>query len=124
MMYLYSKGLLRKWYDAYVAGYKDDPTGGKALEATLGKNLGDIEKDFVAYVTALKPVPTQPTKGYLGMATSAAPDGLKITSVVPGSGIFDAGIKVGDVVTRVDGKRIVDSDRLLTLSPISQSARR
>ena len=69
MMYLYSKGLLRKWYDAYVAGYKDDSTGGKAMEAVLGKNLDEIEKDFVAYVKALKPVAIQPTKGgYLASA--------------------------------------------------------
>jgi hypothetical protein len=70
MMYLYSKGLLRKWYDAYVAGYKDDPTGGKAIEVVLGKNLDDVEKDFVAYVTALKSVPTWSTKGQPGANTS------------------------------------------------------
>jgi predicted esterase/Flp pilus assembly protein TadD len=110
LMYLYSKGLLRKWYDAYVAGYKDDPTGGKALEATLGKNLDEIEKDFAAYVTALKPLP----RPFLGLTTSMASDGLKITGVAPGSGAFDAGIKTDDVVTRVNGKRIADSDRLLT----------
>ena len=108
MMYLYSKGLLKKWYDAYVAGYKDDSTGGKALESVLGKNLDEIEKDFAAYVTALKPVP-QP---YLGLATSVAPGGLKVTGVAPGSGAFDAGVKVGDLVTKVDGKRMVYRDTL------------
>ena len=39
MMYLYSKGLLRKWYEVYMDSFKDDPSGGKALEAVLGEKL-------------------------------------------------------------------------------------
>ena len=61
----------------------------------------------------------RPTKGgSLGVNTlgpsdtSAAPDGLKIRSVVPGSGAFDAGLRPGDIITHVDGQRMVDQDRL------------
>ena len=131
MMYLYSKGVLRKWYDAYVAGFKDDSTGGRAMEAVLGKNLDEIEKDFVAYAEALAPVAIRPIKGgSLGVNTlgpsdtSAAPDGLKIRSVVPRSGAFDAGLKPGDIITHVDGQRMVYETACLSMSPGWRSAQR
>ena len=86
MMYLYSKGLLRKWYDPSWPATRQIPAGGKALEAVVGKPLDEIEKDFVAYIRALKPVPIRPTKVYLGLTTSMAPDGLRIAGVASGSG--------------------------------------
>ena len=42
-----------------------------------------------------------------------APDGLKVTTVGPGSGAADAGLKVGDVITSVDGKPMDDRESLL-----------
>ena len=84
MMYLYSKGLPRKWYDAYVTGFKDDSTGGKAMEAVMGKNLDEIEKDFVAYAMALTPVATANKGSHSGHdPSSMVPDGLRIKSILP-----------------------------------------
>ena len=114
MMYLHSKGLLRKWYDAYVDSFKDDESGGKALESVLGKNLEEIDKDFAAYIKALPPMLRSPTNVYLGIGTSmAVPDGLQIANVGPGSGALDAGLKVGDVVISIDGKRMLDREALV-----------
>ena len=70
MLYLYSKGLLRKWYEAYTDSFKDDPSGGKALEAVLGEKLSEIDKDFAAYIKALPPILNRPPKTYLGIGTS------------------------------------------------------
>ncbi len=58
--YVHEKGLLKKWYEAYVAGYKDDPTGARALEAVFGKKLPDIEKDWVEWLLQLPPTETKP----------------------------------------------------------------
>jgi len=51
--YLYEMGLLKSWYDAYVEGYAEDPTGGAALEKVFGKALPEIEKDWVAWLLRL-----------------------------------------------------------------------
>lgn len=58
--YVHEKGLLKKWYEAYVAGYKDDPTGARALEAVFGKKLADIEKDWVEWLLRLPPTEAKP----------------------------------------------------------------
>ena len=136
MMYLYSKGLLRKWYDAYVDSFKDDPTGGKAMEAVLGNNLDQIEKDFVAYVKALESVstwpgkdvgvntaptapagaaaasgkqeapPAQPTEKKRAVLGLALDDTAVVQSVAPNSGEAKAGLKLGDAIVRLDGQPI------------------
>lgn len=55
LLYLFEKGVLKKWYDAYTAGFAGDPTGGKAMEKALGKPLAQIEADWLEWVVALPP---------------------------------------------------------------------
>jgi hypothetical protein len=38
------QGRLEAWYDIYVAGYEDDPTGTAALEAAMGLPLDQLER--------------------------------------------------------------------------------
>lgn len=56
LMYMYEKHLLKKWYDAYTAGFAQDPTGGQAMEQVFGKKLPEIEKDWVEWVLAIPPL--------------------------------------------------------------------
>jgi serine protease Do len=42
--------------------------------------------------------------------------GPRVSFVVPGSGAARAGLLVGDVITRVNGKRLKDSDEMVTIT--------
>jgi hypothetical protein len=50
LLYLYDRQLLKKFYDAYAAGYVSDATGRHALEATSGTSLVDLQKAWVAWL--------------------------------------------------------------------------
>jgi putative serine protease PepD len=49
---------------------------------------------------------------FLGVTPTNASGGVGISSVKQGSAADDAGLKVGDVVTEVDGKRLTDQSQL------------
>src|SRR5439155_16687756 len=44
--YLYSKDLLRKFYDTYKAGYDQDKTGAEALVEVCGMPLKQLEREW------------------------------------------------------------------------------
>ena len=114
-MYLHERGLLAKWYDAYTAGYAADKTGAKAMVQVVGKPLGEIEADWVEWVRTVKGVPRRlsPKQAYIGVQLAKQADGLQILRVVTGSAAAGAGLKSGDVITKLDGRRMVDVPELL-----------
>ncbi len=114
-MYLYEKGLLKKWYDAYKAGYEDDPTGAKAIEKVIGKPLDKIEADWLKWARKLKDVPLRlsANQAYIGVQLAKQVDGLKILRIVPGSAADRGGLKVGDIIVKLDGRRMADTGELL-----------
>jgi len=107
-LYLHHRGLLKSWYDAYTRGYNDDPTGRAALEKVFGKKLSEIEADWMAWVKSQKPTPSklQPGVPCLGFAYKRTWTGLLIRDVLPSGGAEQAGLKVNDLVTRVDGQHV------------------
>jgi hypothetical protein len=115
MMYLYEMGLLRKWYEAYTAGFATDPTGAAALEKVCGKKLAAIEADWARWIGTLKaPAASLPANhAYIGVHVENQADGLRITSVVSGSGADKAGLKIGDVLMELDGQCITESTELM-----------
>jgi hypothetical protein len=52
--YLQEKGALELYYRTLRKKFKDDPTGVKALEETLGKTFDETEADWKAWVQGLK----------------------------------------------------------------------
>jgi hypothetical protein len=53
--YLQERGLLVKFYQEFVAGRKDDPTGYKTLQKVLGeKDMAAFQKRWEAYVLGLR----------------------------------------------------------------------
>ena len=117
LMYLYSKGLLRKWYDAYVEAYESDDTGQAAMEKVLGKKLDQIEKDWHKWVMDQKPALTRLPRdsAYVGVLLRQATDGVEITEIVRGGGADKAGLKAGDVILDIDGERIFEPTDLMTV---------
>lgn len=117
MMYLYEMKKLKPWYDAYVAGYEDDKTGQSAMEKVFGKDIEAIEKDWRRWVRKRKnpPLRLRTKQGYIGIQTRGQVDGLRITRVVHGSGAHDAGVRPGEILTKVDGRRVSNSHALLRI---------
>ncbi|MCA8956169.1 MAG: hypothetical protein KDC87_08845 [Planctomycetes bacterium] len=53
--YLQEKGLLRRFYHAFVAAQRTDPTGYATLQATLGApDMAEFQRDWERYVLALR----------------------------------------------------------------------
>lgn len=117
MMYLHAKGRLKKWYDAYTAGYGADPTGGQAIAQVFGKDLGQVEADWKRWVKAQTAPPLRlPVRhAYLGVSVRGQTDGLRIARIVKNSGAHKAGLKPTDVIVGIDGERMVDSGALIRL---------
>jgi tetratricopeptide (TPR) repeat protein len=117
MMYLHDKGVLKKWYDAYVDGFQTDPLGGKAMEKVLGKGLKDIEKDWRDWVLKLKPAMLRlpPKHAYMGIQLSPVTDGVQVMRIVSGSGAEKAGLRVGDVIMQIGPERVIDPEQLTAI---------
>jgi predicted metalloprotease with PDZ domain len=103
MHYLYDQKLLRKFYDAFKAGYKEDPTGREALEETVGKPLEEFEKDWKAWMLkrvapSMRMTPDSP---YLGVQFGPANDGMLVQTVVKNGPAAKAGLRVGDVIIAI-----------------------
>jgi len=115
MMYLYQRGLLRKWYEQYTQDYATDRSGRLAMEKVFGQPLEKIEADWKRWVRRLPAPPLRiaPGGAYIGVRVASQTDGLRIVAVVPGSGADKAGLKSGDVIVGLDGQRVVDRDALI-----------
>jgi len=50
LLYLYERARLKKFYDAYTAGYAHDPTGREALEKTMGIGLSEVQKTWMDWL--------------------------------------------------------------------------
>jgi hypothetical protein len=115
MMYLYEKGKLVEWYRAYTEGYEEDPTGARAMEKVFGESLTRVETAWRQWVLDLADPPRRiaVNAAYIGVSSRAVVDGLKVMMVVPHSGADKAGLLPGDVIVRVDGRRLGSSEALL-----------
>jgi len=107
MLYVHRQDKLEAFYETYKSRYASDPTGAKALEATLGKPLGEIETDWQRWVLALEP-PWRPAHlpvAQLGIRMRRAPEGVQVDGFLPGSAAQRAGVlKVNDIILSVAGQ--------------------
>jgi hypothetical protein len=115
MFYLYEQGKLGSWYQNYVTGYASDTNGVTAWERTFGKPLGEVEKDWCEWLQTLTALPIKLKEGdpSVGLTLSVAAEGLTVMGLAPGGGGAKAGLKVKDLVTRVDGQRIASGQDLI-----------
>ncbi|HEV8291244.1 MAG TPA: PDZ domain-containing protein [Tepidisphaeraceae bacterium] len=103
LLYLYSKDLLRKFYDTYKRGYDKDKTGAAALVEATGMPLAELENEWRQWM--LKRTPPTLATGQngvvLGVKFGQGNDGLKVEQTYPLGPAARAGIKVGDVVVGI-----------------------
>ncbi len=117
LLYLYERGLLRKFYEMFKAEYGTDKTGRLALEKVTGQKLADLEGEWKAWMLSRTPPPasTGPQGAVLGVRFGLANDGLKVEEIPRNSPAQRAGLEVGDVVVGVDGAEVRDLNSLIPI---------
>lgn len=119
-LFLYQKGKLRAWYEAFDASYQEDPYGAGAFERVFNKPIDEVSKDFRAWLRALPEVAEARSDGSIrGLSASLG------CEVDPGKGegpvvlairaaqARRAGLKVNDVITSVDGRPTRDINEFI-----------
>jgi hypothetical protein len=111
LLFLREKGLLKKFYDEFKAGYAKDRRGKVALEKVTGKPLPQLETEWRQWMTARTPLPvtTGPEGAFLGVQFAESTDGLRIGRVVPDGAAAKAGLKEGDIIVGLGGTEVRDS---------------
>jgi membrane-associated protease RseP (regulator of RpoE activity) len=126
-LYIYSTGKLKEWYATYTtspeSGYAADPTGLKSLEAAFGKPSTEIDKDYKIWLKALPTVAEQIRPGAATISVDVEQgdgDGPVIAAIpsdVRGkpNPARQAGLRIKDVITAIDGKPTRDLNELVRL---------
>lgn len=106
--YIADSGKLRKWYRRYTETYAQDRTGKLALEEVFGKPLSQIENDWRTWVLKRPAVSVSAAVGNrnIGIEVVGATDGIQVRKVERLGIAARAGVKVGDVITAVDGTAV------------------
>jgi len=120
LRYLQENGPLKSFYNAYTAGYDADSIGAAALEHVTGSKLPELQKIFEKWIEERPDPPSAQRPGgpMLGVGVADAIDGVRITSIFPGSPAASADIRVGDVLVAMDGQELRDRAALeMLLAP-------
>ncbi len=117
-MFLHERGVLKQWYESYLGGFEEDPTGALATERALGVPLKEAEREFRSWLRELPDVAEQarPGEAWLGFEVGpGAGDGLVVLELVAGSGARIVGperLMRRDVITSIDGRPVRTLDDL------------
>jgi tetratricopeptide (TPR) repeat protein len=115
-LYLWQTGKLKEWYAAYTGHYAEDRTGEKAFEVVYGKPLDQVERDYRLWLRNVPEVAEQARPGAAGIGADVEPgsgDGPVIVELPRRSPARDAGLRVNDVLTAIDGKPTRDLNELV-----------
>ena len=105
-MFLLDRGELGAFYDAYIRGFDDDPSGLETLTRVTGLEHEALEEAYRAWVAGLPAVPETGSDldATIGISvTEGSGDGVKVERV-PFDIRREAGIRVGSVITAIDGR--------------------
>lgn len=118
-MFLHERGVLEEWYDAYVAGFDEDPTGLTTMGVIFEKPVADVQRDFRTWLLALEEVADiDRPKASLGVALGQGRgDGPVVDEIVamkaPGvGGQPGERLRNRDVITAIEGRTVRTLDDL------------
>ncbi len=113
-LYLSDRGKLGAWYKNYTESYAHDPTGVMAIETTFGQSVGEVSREWRAWVRTLPEVaePERPGAAVLGFEVEAETgEGLRIMQT-PRAAARNAGLRRGDIITAINGRPTRDINEL------------
>jgi hypothetical protein len=113
-LYFADRGKLKPFYEEYTRGFRDDPSGAKAIERVFGKPLSDVERQWREWVKNGGAIDDTIRAGdaSLGISISETPGGIKIKEILRGAAVRAAGLRIGDVIVALDGKAVRSSREL------------
>ena len=117
MLYLLDQGKLGEFYTVYTQEYAADPTGIRAMELVLGKEIDEINTDFRAWVDALETVPETggDLAATLGIEIEAGTgDGVVVTGLA-GDARRRTGLRLGSVITAINDHPTRDMFELIRI---------
>jgi hypothetical protein len=122
-LFLSDSGKLKDWYAHYVENFDSDPTGVKAFEAVFGEPIAEVDKQYRQWVRSLPEVAEQIKPGDAGLGVDVDPgtgDGPVIVGIPPSiygrrNPALRSGLRVGDVITSIDGSPTRDLNELVRL---------
>lgn len=126
-LYLYSAGKLKEWYATYTTdlpgGYAADRSGVRAIEVVFGKPIAEVDKAYKTWLRALPDVAEQNKPGAATLSVDVEQgdgDGPVIAAIPKDernrpNPARRAGLRVGDVITAIDGKPTRDLNELVRL---------
>lgn len=105
--FLAALDLLQSWYRTYCDTWDLDPTGGKAWERTFGLPLDDVNERWRRWVLGRGAIDDRVDHGdaSIGITGVEAGDGVQVESVT-GSQARRGGLRIGDVILKVDGEPV------------------
>lgn len=77
----------------------------------LSRRMADVSKKIVPQVTAVR-YQASPSKGVVGVLLGISDLGIRVGGVTPDGPAAQAGIKSGDIITRVDDKDVGNGDAI------------
>lgn len=112
--FLADLGLLSEWYQAYCESFRRDPSGAKAFEKVFGLPIDDVNARWRRWVRDRGRIDDRIDRGdaTIGVSGVDAGDGVRIESVV-GPQARRAGLRRGDVITRIDGRTVRSRSELM-----------
>lgn len=118
-MFLHERGVLGRWYELYVDGFANDPTGLGAIAQALEVPIEQAEKEHRAWLRELPMVAEQAHPGEATLGAKLGPgtgDGVAVLEVLvspPARGRDDGPrLRRRDVIEAIDGKQVRTLDDL------------
>ncbi len=107
--WLWDQGKLKEYYDLYCKTFAKDPSGILAMQTFFKKSIDAIDADWKKWLSNLPDYKgfLNDERPFIGIMMKEMAGGIQITEVVKDAPSDKAGLKIGDVITHLDGSRVI-----------------